>query len=206
MNKIKIFGLTGGIGCGKSTVSKHWASQGLPIIDADLISRGVVNPLSEIGRETLNDIVITFGDVLNDDGSLDRRKLGGIVFGNPKLMHTLESIMYPRMKIIMREQVHQLVEQGYSLACYDNAVLLEKTHYERYRPIVVVHVDTETQVQRIMMRNPDLSKGDIIKRVFSQMPSDQRLKLASYVIDNSGTPEETQRIADVVLTQIRSSK
>lgn len=119
-------------------------------------------------------------------------------------MQTLEGIMYPRMQVIIKEQVRQLKEQGHCLACYDNAVLFEKTHYERYRPIVIVYVDTETQVERVMSRNPDLSRDDIVKRVLSQIPNDQRIKLADYIIDNSGSFEETKVIADVVLDQVKA--
>lgn len=196
---MRIFGLTGGIGCGKSTVSKHWAGQGLPIIDADLLSRQSVSPL--IG--TLQQIQKAFGDSVVKDGKLDRSVLGKIVFSDLEKLATLESILQPHYNSFFKDQVEVLEEAGKELACYDNAILIEKFDWEKYRPIVVVHVPMKVQVERIQARNLDMSVTEIKKRIHAQMPGFRRLKYADYVIDNSGTVEETQKQADVVLKQIR---
>lgn len=202
---MKIFGLTGGIGCGKSTVSKHWAQQGLPIIDPDLLSRKAVDPSLSIGQRTLESIKKTFGSaIIFDDGTLNRKMMGSIVFGNKQLLSVLEEIIFPVISQLMAEEVAQYEAQGHKLACYDNAVLIEKSNFEKYRPIVVVHVDLDTQIQRVMGRNPHLSKDDVLRRIQSQISSEARLSYADYVIDNSGAPENTIRIANTILDKVKS--
>ena len=97
-----------------------------------------------------------------------------------------------------------LKSKGFKLACYDNAVLIEKSDFEKYRPIVVVHVDLETQIKRVLGRNPHLSKDDVLKRIHSQMSAKKRLSYADYVIDNSGTLEDTLSISDTILLKIKN--
>lgn len=201
---MKIFGLTGGIGCGKSSISKHWSNQGLPIIDPDLFSRMAVNPSTSIGSNTLEKIKIVFGnDILQEDGYLNRTKLGSIVFDDKKLLNIFEGIIFPVIKQLMDDEILKYQSMGYKLACYDNALLIEKSNYENYRPIVVIHVDYNTQIERISNRNPNLSKNDIIKRIHSQMSSVERLKYGDFSIDNSGTLENTLYEADLILENIK---
>ncbi len=201
---MKIFGLTGGIGCGKSTVSKHWAQMGLPIIDPDILSREAVDPSTLIGLKTLDTIQKIFGpSVLQDDGSLDRKMMGSIVFNDKRLLSSFERIIFPVISQLMTKEISQYKSQGHTLVCYDNAVLIEKSDFEKYRPIVVVHVDLDTQIQRVMNRNPHLSKDDVLKRIQSQMSSEKRLSHADYIIDNSGTLDDTLNASDIVLDNVK---
>jgi dephospho-CoA kinase len=202
---MKIFGLTGGIGCGKSTVSKHWAQQGLPIIDPDILSRKAVDPNTAIGLNTLESIRRVFGDVVfRSDGVIDRKKMGSVVFSDKDRLKDLEVIMFPVIGQLMSDEISVLELKGYELACYDNALLIEKSNFENYRPIVVVHIDLDIQIQRVLDRNTHLSKDDVLNRIHSQISSDERLKYANYVIDNSGPLEDTLRSADIVLNKVKS--
>ena len=192
-----VFGLTGGIGCGKSTVSKHWASKGLPVIDADLLSRQAID------QDTLITIGNTFGKgVLSRNGTLARGKLGRIVFNDLKALKQLEEILRPRMSQLMQKELIRHEKAGAKLVCYDSAILVEKEEWTRYRPIVVVHVPIEIQLERLRTRNPKHSNKDILSRVFAQMPGVRRLRFADYVIDNSRDVNDTLKSADVVLRSI----
>lgn len=203
---MKIFGLTGGIGCGKSTVSRHWSKQGLPIIDPDIFSRQAVDHSIVIGLSTLETIRKIFGDtVIQSDGSLDRKKMGSIVFGNKNLIKDYEGIIFPVIKQLMFDEISVIESKGFKLAGYDNAILIEKSNFENYRPIVVVNVDFDIQVQRVLNRNPNLSKNDVLNRIHSQINSKERLKYADYIIDNSGIIEDTLRSSDIILNKIMNN-
>jgi dephospho-CoA kinase len=207
---MKIFGLTGGIACGKSTVSQHWAQQGLPIVDADLVSRKCVDRNTKRGFDSLMKIREAFGpEVFGEDGRasgpgyLDRKALGRIVFADPE-KKILEGILEPSYKSILREEMMQHEDAGCEWVCYDNAMLVEQSDWSLYRPVVVVHVPLNIQMQRLLERTPSLTSAEAMARVLSQMPGSRRLKFADYVIDNSGSVEETLLTADVVLREIRS--
>lgn len=208
---MKIFGLTGGIACGKSTVSQHWAQQGLPIVDADLISRKCVDHNTNRGFDSLMKIREVFGpEVFREDGRasgpgyLDRKALGRIVFTDPEKKKILEGIPEPSYRSILREEMMRHEDAGYEWVCYDNAMLVEQSDWSLYRPIVVVHIPLNIQMQRLLERTPSLTSTEAAARVLSQMPGSRRLKFADYVIDNIGSVEETLLTADVVLREIRS--
>jgi dephospho-CoA kinase len=201
---MKIFGLTGGIACGKSTVSQHWAQQGLPIIDADLISRKCVDPNTKRGFDALMKIKEVFGPEVFCEDILDRKALGRIVFANQEKKKLLEGILETPYKDIFREEVMRYEEAGFEWVCYDDAMLVEQSNWTLYRPVVVVHVPLNIQMQRLLDRNPVLTSKEAKARVLSQMPSSRRLRYADYAIDNSGSVEETLRTAGVVLREIKS--
>lgn len=207
---MKVFGLTGGVASGKSTVSRYWAQQGLPIIDADLVSRKCVDPNTERGLEALMKIKGAFGpEVFGEDGRasghgyLDRKALGRIVFADPEKKKILERILEVPYRDIFREEMIQHEKAGVEWVCYDNAMLVEQCDWTVYRPIVVVHIPAELQIKRLLERTPSLTSKDALNRILSQMPSSRKLQYADYVIDNTGTEEDTLRTADVVLREIR---
>jgi dephospho-CoA kinase len=207
---MKVFGLTGGIGCGKSTVSKHWASQGLAVIDADLLSRQVVNPHNPENGATLYALRSLFGDgVFLPDGNIDRKKLGRIVFNDKEALHVLEGILHPRMEKLFEEELRRWRILGRTLVCYDSAILIEKhdypRHFSQYRPIVVVHTYMNVQIERLCKRHPDEPKLELLARVLCQMPGQRKVRLADYVIDNNGSVEDTLKQADEVLVSITES-
>jgi len=195
---IHVFGLSGGIGCGKSTVAERWISRGLPVIDADQLAREVVEP----GTEGLREIVDTFGDsVLALDGSLDRKALAAKVFENDEARAKLNAITHPRIHMLTGQRIAALGEAGEPLVCYDAALLVESGAIEMMRPAVIVAIPRELQIERTMARD-ECTRAEVEARIDSQMPIEEKIQAADFLIDNSGTLEEVQELADEVLREI----
>lgn len=196
---LRVFALTGGIASGKSTVARHWRSLGLPVVDADELSRRVVAP----GTPGLAAIVERFGpSVIDDGGALDRGALGRIVFGNPAARRDLEAIVHPRVQQAAAEELARIAAAGRELACYEVPLLFETGQQDAYRPVVVVAVDEATQLERAMQRD-GLGAGEARARIAAQMPLAEKVARADYVIDNSGPIPSTLESARRVLEAIR---
>ncbi|MGC4094776.1 MAG: dephospho-CoA kinase [Polyangiaceae bacterium] len=195
---IVVFGLTGGIGSGKSTVAKHFRQRGLPVIDADVLAREVV----AVGSEGLSSVVAAFGaDVLQSDGSLDRAQLAKKVFENPEQRARLEAITHPRVRALAKARLAELEARAEPLACYEVPLLFEAGLEREYHPAVVVSVPYETQLARASARD-SASREQIQKRISAQLPLSDKVRRADYVIDNAGALEQTLASADRVLAQI----
>lgn len=196
---LRVFALTGGIASGKSTVARHWRSLGLPVVDADELSRRVVAP----GTPGLAAIVERFGpSVIDDGGALDRGALGRIVFGNPAARRDLEAIVHPRVQQAAAEELARIAAAGRELACYEVPLLFETGQQDAYRPVVVVAVDEATQLERAMQRD-GLGAGEARARIAAQMPLAEKVARADYVVDNSGPIPSTLESARRVLEAIR---
>jgi dephospho-CoA kinase len=186
---MRVFGLTGGIGSGKSTVAALFEEAGVPVVDADRIAREVVEP----GSAAHGEIVARFGkEVLLPDGGIDRRKLGAIVFSDPARRAELEAITIPRIREGIEEALAKLDSGGHPAAVVEAALLIENGRTERFDAVICVHCDRQTQLRRIASRG-DLTPAEAGKRIEAQMPSDEKARLSDHVIDNSGSPEETRR-------------
>jgi dephospho-CoA kinase len=186
--KFLLVGLTGGIATGKSTVSTMFRGLGAEIIDADLLARQVVEP----GQPAWREIVEEFGrDVLSPDRTLDRKKLGAIVFADPARRRRLEAITHPAIRARVKARVDELAARDFTgLAFYDAAILIEALGHQDMDRIVVVMTDEATQVARLRGRDgTDDAEGR--RKIASQMPLAEKAKLADYVIDNSGDREAT---------------
>jgi dephospho-CoA kinase len=191
-------GLTGGIATGKSTVSQYLAELGFPIIDADVIARQVVEP----GQPALDEIVAAFGTgVLQSDGRLNRQALGALVFGHPDQLAILNGITHPRVQAETRRLLTVYEEAGEAMVVLDIPLLLESQNKAGADKIVVVAVDETTQRQRLMARN-GLSLTEAQARIDSQMPLAEKVKLADYVVDNSGSIEQTYAQVDAILKDL----
>jgi dephospho-CoA kinase len=197
---LHLFGLTGGLASGKSTVAARFRALGLPVIDADQLARDVVAPSSE----GLAAVVSAFGEeVLLADGSLDRAKVAARVFGSDEARRVLNSILHPRIGALTAERAAALARAGEKLACYEAALLVENGIVEAFRPLVVVAVSEEVQLARAMAR--DAASAEQVKaRLAAQLPLAAKIAAADYVIDNSGDRAETERRADEVLAAIRA--
>lgn len=196
---IHVFGLTGGLASGKSTVAARFRARGLPVIDADQLAREVV----EIGTPGLAAVVEAFGpEVLQADGSLDRAKLADIVFHDRDKRRTLNAITHPRIAAATSERIAALDAAGEKLACYEAALLVENGLADAFRPLVVVAVPASVQAARAMARDA-ATEEHARARIASQLPLSAKTAVADYVIDNGGTREETERRADEVLEEIR---
>jgi dephospho-CoA kinase len=191
-----VFGLTGGICAGKTTASNVIAKHDIPIVDADLIARQVVEP----GTFLLDDLIETFGrEYLNADGTLNRTKLGALVFGDAEHLRVLNKLMLPAINREAKKQFGKLSEEGHRLICFDGATIIESGHALVYKPLILIYCSPETQVQRLMKRNP-LSREEALLRVNAQMPVAEKMKYADIPVSTDGTIEETEtQITNIVL-------
>ncbi|HQA07833.1 MAG TPA: dephospho-CoA kinase [Syntrophomonadaceae bacterium] len=185
---MKIIGLTGGIASGKSTVARTLRELGATVIDADEIAHSVIEP----GKPAWEDIVKKFGShILKPDQTIDREKLGAIVFNDPELLQELNQITHPRIAEQFKHMIRTLRNQQSDTILFMEVPLLYETHLERICDEVwVVWVDEETQIQRLMKRD-NLLREDAIKRIDAQMSLDEKARRADLVIDNRFSVEET---------------
>ena len=183
-------GLTGGIATGKSTVSAMFAHLGAKVVDADLLAREVVMP----GQPALARIAAEFGrDVLQEDGALDRKRLGDIVFADADKRRRLEEITHPAIRARQQRILSVYEEEGYEgLVIWDVALLIETSAAGSMDRVVVVIADPDTELSRLVARDGS-SEEDARRRIASQMPLAEKVKVADYVIDNSGPRAETER-------------
>lgn len=196
---IKVFGLTGSIACGKSTAAKVIAKQNIPIIDGDQVARDIVVPES-VG---LAQVAEAFGqDVLLDNGTLDRNKLGSIVFSNPSKMDLLNAIMIPLIESHVDFLTSMYRSAGVKLACFDAALIIENNHVHKFRPLIVVSCSPETQLQRLMKRN-SLSEEEAKQRINAQLSSLEKEKHADFIIRTDNSLEETEKEVLEVLKKIK---
>ena len=193
-----MFGLTGGIGSGKSSVARYFRERGLPVIDADQLAREIVAP----GSAGLSEVVAAFGpEVLNAAGELDRAALARRVFSDPAQRAALEQITHPRVRALARERFAELAAQGEPLAAYEVPLLFEVGLEQQYRPTVVVSCSAEQQLERAMRRDAQ-NQSAIRQRIAAQMPLADKARRADYVIDNTGAFEATRADADRVLRAV----
>ncbi|TYS19713.1 dephospho-CoA kinase [Rossellomorea vietnamensis] len=182
-----IIGLTGGIASGKSTVSSLLAQKGFTVVDADLAARKVVEP----GEPAYLKIVETFGqDILNKEGTLDRAALGNIIFYNEERRKELNGIVHPAVRAEMLAEKEKAFENGKQTVVMDIPLLFESNLTWMVEKTVVVYVDRDTQLSRLMLRNR-LTEEEAEARVNSQMSLDEKRNLADAVLDNRGTIDET---------------
>lgn len=189
---MKIIGLTGGIATGKSIVSSVFKELGAIILDADVIARLVV--LSH--QPAWEDIVEYFGpEVVNEDGSLDRAKIGEIVYNHPDSLKELNRFTHPRIMQYYKDELRRIkLEQPDAIVILEVPLLYETNMDKLCQQVVVVYVDRKTQIKRLMKRD-NMSYADAVRRVDAQMPMEEKVRRADFVIDNRGTIVETKEKA-----------
>jgi len=194
----RLFGLTGGIAAGKSTVASFLRNRGVAVLDADQIAREVVAP----GSEGLRRVVESFGrNVLACDGSLDRKALAAIVFNDPSARRHLEVIMHPLIRQRTADLALDLGQQGHAIVAYEAALLVETGQADAFRPLVAVVVDDQEQVARLMKRD-GITREQAQARLAAQMPQHEKAAAADYVIDTTCSRDELQRKTDEVLALV----
>jgi dephospho-CoA kinase len=194
-------GLTGSIAVGKSHVLGILAELGCHVIDADQIAREVVSA----DTEGLNAVVAAFGaEVLRDDGTLDRQRLGAIVFADEEKRKRLNSILHPLIISAQDERIRELESKDPNgIVIIDAALMIESGGYRRLDKLIVVHCRPEIQLERLMKRD-DLSRDAAEERIRAQMPQEEKKKYADFLIDTSGDYQATREQVETVFQKLRA--
>jgi dephospho-CoA kinase len=193
-------GLTGSIAVGKSHVLRMFADLGCHVIDADKIAREVVAP----GTEGLKSVVASFGDVLNIDGTLNRAKLGQMVFADETRRRQLNSLLHPLIIVAQDDQIRKIESRDPNgIVIIDAALMIESGGYQRWDKLIVVYCEPEIEVERLMKRD-GLSQEAAAARIGTQMPQEEKKKYADFLIDTSGSFESTRAQVVAVFEQLRA--
>src|SRR5512134_738485 len=199
---MKVFGLTGGIGAGKSTVARMFLEEGLPVVDADRIARDITAP----GRPAFEAIVRRFGrEILLPGGGIDRGKLGDIVFSDPGRRADLEAITHPEIARAIAAELSRLRSEGHGVAIVEAALIHETGRRERFEAVISVWCDRERRVRRLMRRD-GISEEKILQRIASQMDADEKARASEHVIDNSGDLESTRAQVRALAATLRQGR
>ncbi|MFQ6321304.1 dephospho-CoA kinase [Bacillus halotolerans] len=191
-----VIGLTGGIASGKSTVANMLIDKGITVIDADIIAKQAV----EIGMPAYRQIIDEFGeDILLENGDIDRRKLGALVFTNEQKRLALNSIVHPAVREEMLKRRDESIANQETFVVLDIPLLFESKLESLVDKIIVVSVTKEIQLERLTKRN-QLTVEEALSRIRSQMPLEEKVSRADNVIDNSGTLEETKQQLEEILS------
>jgi dephospho-CoA kinase len=193
-------GLTGGLACGKSFVGEALADLGCHVLQADRLGHEVLLP----GGEAYAPVVREFGSgVLGEAGEIDRRALAAQVFGKPERLALLNRLVHP--PVVRREEewmARVAAQDPYGIAVVEAAILIETGSYQRFDKLIVVTCDAEQQMLRSMKRN-GAAREEVLARLNRQMPLAEKRKFADFVIDTSGTKEETVRQTRAVYESLR---
>lgn len=192
-----VVGVTGGIASGKSLAASELARYGGCVIDVDCVARDLVEP----GRPALEAVIREFGpEFRRDDGTLDRRSLGKLVFSDPKALTRLNAIMVPRMKRLVRQRIRE-ASARFELVIVDAAILYEAGMDRLVDRVVVVTASEATRAARIMARD-QLPRKEALARVKAQTDLEAKARRADFVVDNSGSPEAMKEQVDRIAREL----
>ncbi|OAV59817.1 dephospho-CoA kinase [Enteractinococcus helveticum] len=194
--------LTGGIGSGKSTVAQFFADRGATIIDADAISRSLMEP----GQQVLADVVATFGDHLLDEfGRLNRQALADIVFNDDDARHRLNALVHPAVREESKLQLKAAMEADpdNAVIIQDIPLLVETGQAEKFDGVIVVYTEMDTRLQRLVKAR-GMATDDARARIAAQATDEQRSAVADWLIDNSGSLENTEAQVAAVWEELRN--
>jgi dephospho-CoA kinase len=195
-----IFGLTGGVACGKSTVARFFQDLGAKIIDADRIGHELIEP----GRAAYQEILQRFGEeILDPTAAIDRRKLGARVFADAEQLRQLNALLHPRIIARVEEMAreHQ-ARDPHAVVIVDAALIFESGSGGTLRKVIVAWCRPEQQLERLMAKM-DVSRQEAERRVRAQMPIEEKRRRADYVIDCSGSKEETRGQVEALFPELQ---
>ncbi|CEN92366.1 dephospho-CoA kinase [[Clostridium] sordellii] len=195
-----VIGLTGNIGCGKSSLSKILKDNSLDIIDADIISREIMS-----NNKLLEEVFQVFGeDVKDKDGTLNRKKLASIVFSDDKKLIALNDITHPAIKNEIKRRIKDIENKGRNIVIVDAALLIEGKFLDLIDKLIVITCDEKEQLNRVMDRD-NSNMDEALNRISSQMSQNEKVKFGDYIIDNSGSLEELNYKANKLITYIKEN-
>ncbi|MGI5862562.1 MAG: dephospho-CoA kinase [Myxococcales bacterium] len=190
---MKLIGLTGGIASGKSTVAAMLARAGVPVLDADKLSRKVVEP----GKPAYREIAGRWPEVLSPDGTIDRPKLGRIVFADNAQLRELRAMVVPRVVDELRREIAALEARGEPVCVVEAATLFEENLEHLFDGVLLVSAPPELQVRRLIERN-GYSEEHARQRLAAQMSLEEKRRRSRWIVENAGRPEELeQRVREV---------
>jgi dephospho-CoA kinase len=201
VHRVKLFGLTGNIGAGKSTVARLLVGHGVPVIDADQVAREVVQP----GQPALSEIAARFGPgVLQADGALDRKALGALVFADANERKALNAIIHPRIAQAAAGRIAALADAGHAAAVYEAALIVENGLDRGLDGLIVVTAPEALQLARLRLRD-GLTDAEARARLASQLPAAEKVKRATFVIENHGSEADLDAQVARLLESIRDA-
>lgn len=193
-----VVGLTGNIGCGKSSLSDIFRDEGIKIIDADIIARQIYED-----EKLLRKVYETFGnDIKNEDGSLNRKALGRIVFSDDEKLIQLNKLTHPVIRQKVSDEIEEYKSQNEEIVILDAALLVESDYLNFIDKLLVVTCKENIQIERIIARD-NCSIEEALGRIKSQMSQENKVKYADYVIDNSATLSELRKKAFIFMNYIK---
>jgi dephospho-CoA kinase len=194
---MKVIGLTGGIGSGKSLVANYFFSLGAHVVDADQLARQAI----ERGSAGFDEVLSAFGDSILKDGDIDRRKLGEIVFSDPEKRKLLESIVHPIVQKGLAVAKENLSED--EILVYEIPLLVETKAMDKFDEIITVEAPLEERIKRLTNRG--LLHSEIEKRIANQVSPDERKAVANFVIENNGSEDELLRKVENIWEELNAS-
>lgn len=195
-----IIGLTGNIGCGKSSLSSIFIQEGIDIVDADIVARQIFED-----KELLNQVFDTFGSTIkNEDNTLNRKALANIVFNDDKELVKLNNLTHPAIRKKILNEIENLRIQNKKVVILDAALLIESDYLNHIDKLVLVKCDEKVQIERIKNRD-NCTEEEAISRIKSQMSQSEKEKYADYIIDNTGTFDELKEKASILINYIKEN-
>ena len=182
---MRVIGLTGGIGCGKSLAAQYFAELGALVVDADQFARAAI----ERGSDGFDEVVTMFGDGILKDGNIDRRALGDLIFKDPAAKKQLENIVHPFVRREFEEVVASL--KGDQVLVYEIPLLVETKAHEKFDVVITVESEMENRIARLRGRGMQIS--EIEGRIAAQATREQRIEVADFLIENDGSEDELLR-------------
>ncbi|MBX9887057.1 MAG: dephospho-CoA kinase [Flavobacteriaceae bacterium] len=186
----KIIGLTGGIGSGKTTIAKFFASEGVPIYIADLEAKSLMD-----SKEIKKEIFELFGKTIFKNEMLDRAKIAEIVFNDPTMLVKLNSIVHPAVKKHFKEWVD--AHESEDLLLYESAILFESGHYKEFDYVISVIAPLESRIARVLARD-DSTREQVMSRVNAQWNDDERIKKSDFIIENINLDDSKLKVMDIL--------
>ncbi|MFW5913748.1 MAG: dephospho-CoA kinase [Bacillota bacterium] len=194
---MKVLCLTGGIASGKSTVARMFESNGVPLIDTDVLAREVLRE----DEEAIEQVLSLFEGVATKDGSIDRKALAKRIFDDPEAREKLNAIVHPRVRSRMHARIEELTREGHRHVLVDVPLLYEAKFDDACHRTITVYVDKETQIKRLLKRD-GIERDYALKKIEAQMPLEEKAGRSDYVIDNSNDLAHTESQVQDILKKV----